>query len=318
MSAEWRNAGNLLFCSAGILICYLYFGILQEGITKGKYGPNGEDRFRYTQSLVLVQCLANTLFARATRTPSSSSSSSVVDNVPRLMYAIASISYLLAMIASNYALQFIPYPTQVLAKSCKPIPIMIFGALFAGKKYIWRKYFYVILIVIGVALFLYDDKKHAEDAQKSNFGDLLLLASLAMDGMTGAMQDRMRASYVASGNSMMYNMNLFSTFYLLIGLVVSGELWRFMAFVNLYPTVLLNMIALSIASALGQYFIFKTVNDFGPLTCSILTTTRKLFTMLGSVLLFNDALTGQQIIASTIVFGALIMDGMDNKKPKTL
>lgn len=47
---------------------------------------------------------------------------------------------------------------KVLGKSCKPIPIMIFGVLFASKRYYWRKYLYVFMIVIGVVLFLYKDQ----------------------------------------------------------------------------------------------------------------------------------------------------------------
>lgn len=50
---------------------------------------------------------------------------------------------------------------QVLAKSCKPIPILIFGVLFAAKKYHWKKYVFVLMIVVGVAIFLYKDKAGA-------------------------------------------------------------------------------------------------------------------------------------------------------------
>lgn len=36
------------------------------------------------------------------------------DNVPLRIYAVASTSYLFAMITNNRALQYIPYPTQVI------------------------------------------------------------------------------------------------------------------------------------------------------------------------------------------------------------
>ena len=42
---------------------------------------------------------------------------------------------------------------QVLGKSCKPIPVMLMGALM-GKKYPGKKYINVGLIVAGVALFM--------------------------------------------------------------------------------------------------------------------------------------------------------------------
>lgn len=130
------------------------------------------------------------------------------DDTPSEMYAACSFSYLAAMIASNHALQFIPYPTQVpsfsgsaperrpkedsievLGKSCKPIPVMLMGVLFARRSYPTLKYFFVLLIVIGVALFLYKDGKDAGGSVfRLGWGELLLAVSLLMDGTTGTIQ----------------------------------------------------------------------------------------------------------------------------------
>uniref|UniRef100_A0A915C8M4 Solute carrier family 35 member b1 n=2 Tax=Parascaris univalens TaxID=6257 RepID=A0A915C8M4_PARUN len=312
LHVDWRQAVNLIFCAGGILVCYLWFGIAQESITKGKYGPDGKDRFTFTQALVFVQCAVNTGFAYALR-------GKTRDNVPVKMYAFVAMSYLLAMMASNHALQYIPYPTQVLAKSCKPIPILIFGVLFAAKKYHWKKYVFVLMIVVGVAIFLYKDKAGASRGRSIfsfGLGEFFLLFSLAMDGTTGAIQDTIRHHYKANAHSMMYHMNLFSTIYLLFGLMTSGELAKFSYFVNIYPSVITNMLLLAVTSALGQYFIFKTVAEFGPLTCSIVTTTRKLFTMLGSVILFGNALSQRQMLGTVIVFTGLLLDAVESKKKR--
>jgi len=115
------------------------------------------------------------------------------------MYALCSFSYLGAMIASNHALQFLAYPTQVgsplsarsaqvLGKSCKPVPVMLFGVLFARKRYPLRKYAFVLLIVLGVALFLYKEGKASSGGHTLGWGEVLLCLSLAMDGTTGAVQ----------------------------------------------------------------------------------------------------------------------------------
>jgi drug/metabolite transporter (DMT)-like permease len=62
-----------------------------------------------------------------------------------------------AMLASNWSLKYVNYPTQVLGKSCKPIPVMLLAVLFRKKRYPISKYIIVFLIVCGVALFLYKD-----------------------------------------------------------------------------------------------------------------------------------------------------------------
>ncbi|KAK3740315.1 hypothetical protein QZH41_000880 [Actinostola sp. cb2023] len=79
------------------------------------------------------------------------------DSTPMLWYGACAFTYLGAMLASNKALQWVSYPTQVLGKSCKPIPVMILGVLLARKSYPLTKYLCVFLIVAGVALFMYKE-----------------------------------------------------------------------------------------------------------------------------------------------------------------
>ncbi|VDM80148.1 unnamed protein product [Strongylus vulgaris] len=208
---------------------------------QGKYA-NGE-KFTYTQALVFFLCVANTIFAWVLRPKKD------VDTVPTRMYGLCAASYLLAMICSNQALQYLPYPTQVLAKSCKPIPVLIFGVLFAGKKYSWRKYLFILMIVFGVAVFLYKDKKSTTEKQ-IGIGELLLFV--------------------------IYQKNTDSF----------------------------------------QYFIFKTISEFSPLTCSVITTTRKLFTIIISVVFMNHPLLERQKWATVVVFSGLIMDAVDSKMSK--
>ncbi|VBB30467.1 unnamed protein product [Acanthocheilonema viteae] len=306
----WKQITNLIFCAGGTMLCYLWFGIIQESITKGKYGSDGKERFTYTQALVFVQCAVNTMFAYILR-------GRTRDSVPTRIYAVASTSYLFAMLTSNHALQYISYPIQVLGKSCKPIPIMVFGFLFFNKRYHLKKCCCVLMVVFGVGLFLYKEKANVTSGKSAfdlGFGELLLLLSLAMDGITGAIQDKIHQQHKANAHVMMFYMNLFSSLYLLIGVFLTGELFAFMVFVQSYPKVIMELFTLAAASALGQFFIFKTVTQFGPLTCSIITTTRKLFTMLSSVILFGNTLTQRQSLATVVVFTGLLLDAIGSKK----
>src|SRR5690349_21214180 len=56
-------------------------------------------------------------------------------DVPLQFYAACSFAYVTAFISSNAALIYINYPTQVLAKSCKMIPVVLMGFIFARKSY---------------------------------------------------------------------------------------------------------------------------------------------------------------------------------------
>lgn len=96
-------------CAVGIFVCYFFYGILQEKITRGKYGPHGE-KFTYSLSLVFVQCVVNYVFAKVILKAFPEDSN---DTTKPMYYAISATSYLLAMIFSNMALQWVNYPTQV-------------------------------------------------------------------------------------------------------------------------------------------------------------------------------------------------------------
>ena len=86
-------------------------------------------------------------------------------------YAICSFSYLTAMVTSNKALMWVNYPTQVVGKSCKPIPVMVLGVLIGRKRYPALKYLFILLIVAGVAMFMYKDDK--ANASKSDTSGIL-------------------------------------------------------------------------------------------------------------------------------------------------
>ena len=65
-----------------------------------------------------------------------------------------------------------------------------------------------------------------------------------------------------------------------------------------------------------QIFIFTTITNFGPLACSIFTTTRKFFTFLGSVIIFNNTLLSRQWVGVVLVFIGLALDVAFGKPTK--
>lgn len=177
-----------------------------------------------------------------------------------------------------------------------------------------QKYLFVLLIVVGVALFIYKDhSSRSTEASTSWMGELLLVLSLAMDGFTGAIQERMRAEHQSKSGHMMLNMNLWSSIFVSVAVLLSGEVWDFLAFVGRHPDIVWQLSSFAVANALGQFFIFLTVAEFGPLPCSIITTTRKFFTVLGSVLFFGNSLLTRQWLGTLFVFAGLFLDGMYGK-----
>jgi len=306
---------HLIGCSLGIFLSYFFYGLIQEKITKSKFGIENE-KFSCILSLVFVQCIINGFVAYIAT--NIIGKGSVQNQVPKKFYALCSLTYIGAMFASNYSLQHVNYPTQVIGKSAKPIPVMILGVLWAKKIYPIRKYVFVIMITTGVILFLMKDFSSFKINTGSffGFGEFLLLVSLALDGLTGAVQDDLRMKFNIRAYDLMLNMNLWSLLYLFPAILISQEFTSFIQFITRHPSVINLIIGFGLTSAIGQIFIFAAITNFGPLMTSIVTTTRKFFTILASVIIFQHPITFTQGIGTSLVFLGLILDQMYGKERK--
>ena len=118
----------------------------------------------------------------------------------------------------------------------------------------------------------------------------------------------MKSEHGTKPGHMMLWMNAWSTLILFVALTLTGELWQFVDFVQRFPFVVSFILQFAIMSAIGQLFIFLTIASFGPLVCSLITTTRKFFTVLISVLLFGNSLTSQEWLGTAFVFVGLGLD----------
>lgn len=139
------------------------------------------------------------------------------------------------MVCGTMALRYINYPTQVIAKSSKPIPVMLIGVLLAHKRYTIQKYFFVLMIVAGVVLFIYDGDKQKEGDGNQNLGLMLIGMSLLCDGVLGAIEDRMRAKTKPSALNFMFSINAYTVVFAIILICATGEVVRFFEFATKYP-----------------------------------------------------------------------------------
>ncbi|KAH9129193.1 hypothetical protein AeMF1_000739 [Aphanomyces euteiches] len=288
---------DLLVCIGGIYTCYLSYGIFQEKIFK--YRDSDGNKFTATLFLLFIQCVFNALVAFLATfiwIPKNKS-------VPLMPFAYSSFSYLGAMLCSNEALKYVNYPTQALGKSCKMIPVMLMGVVLGRKKYSWKEYVSVLLITAGIVTFqLGKDSSKGKQQENSVYGLGLLFLSLFMDGLTGSGQEQMVEVHKPSVHQQMLNTNLWAVFYTGIGCLLTSHGAEGLTFCLNNPEIYQSLFYFSLCSALGQNFIYFTVQRFSALTCTTITTTRKFFTILASVLYFGNALATQQWVGVGIVF----------------
>eukprot|EP00127_Corallochytrium_limacisporum_P000765 Clim_evm51s25 gene=Clim_evmTU51s25 len=303
--------------AVGILVAYSIFGYLEERVMQQPFpGADGEDEyFTYRPVGVAAQCVVSTIVAFI----GSKVSKEPIDTTPQYLHAGVAVTYLGGMVASVYALGHVSYPAKILAKCCKPIPIMLLTSILNSRKYTIYKYITVALMVPGLALFMLQDE-HL-DFSNTDFTNLgttdwlsvvgggLLMLSLFLDGFTGLQQDHMRHHHKPSSYQSMMYLNFYASILALIGTTVgTGELWAAIDFGTRHFDVVDDIAIMAIGASVGQVFIFLLLEAAGPLNVSIVTTLRKFFSIIISVIAFSHPLNTRKMIGMALVFGGIAID----------
>jgi len=197
---------------------------------------------------------------------------------------------------------------------------MLARVFYLGKRYHWVKYVAVVGMAAGIAVFQLARIKHKPTATKHDpededasgaltmMGYGLLFASLVFDAVTGPRQEELQSTLHTSSVLFMALQNVYALLFAVIGSLVTQQLGPAVAYLAQHPHLNLQLLLFSITSALGQLFIFYTVLNFDSLVLTTVTTTRKFFTILVSVMAHGHALSPVQWAAVTMVFGAIGLD----------
>ncbi|KAK9318170.1 UAA transporter [Lipomyces starkeyi] len=316
---ESQSSGSVLQLVAaisGIYISFLTWAVLQERISTSPYGPDNRV-FRASLVINTIQsfcaAIVGYIYARYTSSSNKQSSAIFPNRKAVFQYALVATTSSLASPFGYASLKHIDYLTLLLGKSCKLLPVMALHVLIFRKKYAWSKYLVVFAVTFGVSLFtLYHPsarKKAAQAPSSSSFYGLLLLGiNLLFDGLTNSTQDHIFHSQpTITGPKMMCGINVMATLLTSAFLVTpfSRQLHDSLEFFKLYPQVLYDILSFSVCGAIGQVFIFFTLSKFGSLTLVTVTVTRKMMSMLLSVVWFSHKLTVGQWAGVLMVFGGV-------------
>jgi UDP-galactose transporter B1 len=213
------------------------------------------------------------------------------------------------------------------------------------KRYPLSKYLVVGFVTLGVAVFTLhhpsaSKKSKIKPPQSSSAWRLFLLAvNLLFDGLTNSTQDHIFSRFQPfSGPQMMCAQNILNTAltisYLLLspylaatgvgtylGIPLSatshGEITDAIAFIQRHPSVGRDVLGFAVCGAVGQVFIFTTLAHFSSLLLVTVTVTRKMLTMMLSVVWFGHRLSPMQWIGVGLVFGGVGAEGVIQRREKS-
>lgn len=300
---------RLMFCAAGLQGSYLTWGVVQEQIMTQTYDELSEDgvlrKVKFEDSQFLV--FANRVLALVVAGVYISIAEQPYLTVPFYKYSYSSFSNIMSSWCQYEALKFVSFPTQVLCKASKMIPVMIMGKVVSGKSYPYSEYFVAVLLSFGTSLFLLS---HNTDHAHSNHpttvvGLIILLGYMMFDSFTSNWQSALFKKHRMSSIQMMFGTNVFSSLFTFCSLLQTGGLLRSLSFTSRHPQFLYQIFVLSMTSACGQLFIFYTINTFGPIVFVIIMTARMIFSIVLSCIIYKHTLALQAILGVVIVFGAI-------------
>lgn len=315
-SASASSPIKLLIGAAGIYGAFLYYGLLQEDVLTYT-SPDGV-KFTMAWFLQVLEAAANVVIGFGGRALLGGTA-----GLPMQPYALSGATQVLAKYCTSASTIYgLAYPVATLAKSAKMVPVMA-GSLLIGKAtYTMREYAQVAMIVAGTAMVALAKKKGGGGS--SVLGVAFIVASLVFDGITGGVQQRLKTEIASAGKKQMpYDIMTFTNLFMMLTALafalVRGELFSGMGFLTANPEIMSKIIKFSLCSAIGQSFIFFTIANFGPLACTTVTTTRKVFTVLLSIVTKGHSMNAQGWAGIALASAGILAEMQEKlaRKPKS-
>ncbi|XP_035584400.1 adenosine 3'-phospho 5'-phosphosulfate transporter 2 isoform X3 [Callorhinus ursinus] len=257
--SRFNKLTQFFICVAGVFVFYLIYGYLQELIF------SMEGFKSYGWYLTLVQFAFYSIFGLIEL-------QLIQDKrrrIPGKTYMIIAFLTVGTMGLSNTSLGYLNYPTQVIFKCCKLIPVMLGGVFIQGKRYNIADVSAAVCMSLGLIWFTLADSTIAPNFNLT--GVILISLALCADAVIGNVQEKAMKLHNASNSEM----NPIQTY---------GYAFLF-----------------SLTGYFGISFVLALIKIFGALLAVTVTTGRKAMTIVLSFMFFAKPFTFQYVWSGLLV-----------------
>ena len=208
--------------------------------------------------------------------------------------------------AANVAITKVSYPIKVIGKSCKLIPTMIISSfMFSRKKFTTVDYAFACSMCFGLAGFVYINGSTAKTSgggkQSTFLGMALLGLAITFDAIAPNIQERV----MKNGHSPLYTMGNTNFYSSAIGFVVfitSEGAFTLLSNLSERPVLLISTCLCSLSTFVGVACYLKLVNLIGGVNTTIISTIRKIATIIFSFIFFPKPFGIYHLIFASLVF----------------
>jgi adenosine 3'-phospho 5'-phosphosulfate transporter B2 len=289
-----------VFYGGGIIATLVVYGVLQERIMTM---PFGGELFTVSAFLVLCNRIMNVAYAGSMIAVKKEN---FENKAPLWKYMVVSLSNVAATTCQYECLKYVSFPVQMLGKSFKMMPVMLWGMALSGKKFSLTDWGVALAVTFGVTEFCMTGPTSApSDKSNSLYGFALLVLFLAFDGLTSTFQEKLFKEHNTSKFNQMFYVNGCSAVTSLVTVLAMGKMSYCITFLVSNPEFLRDVAMLSMAASSGQYFIYSQVKEFGALVFAATMNVRQVVSILMSYATYGHLLTWPQGVGLMIVFAAL-------------
>lgn len=290
------RSAQFLICCGGVFLFYLIYGYVQEWIFR-----TGMKQFGWF--LTLVQFGFYSVFGIVETSFKNDKSR----KIPLKTYSLLAFLTVATMGLSNTSLKYLNYPTQVIFKCCKLIPVMMGGIIIQGKVYRLVDYLACIFMSVGLILFTLADSTVQPEFNRT--GVILISLALCADAVIGNVQEKAMKAHKSSNTEVVLYSYGIGFFYILIGDIFSGEFLPALTFYIQNPVQAFGLaFVFSFSGYLGITFVLTLVRAFGALLAVTVTTGRKAVTMVLSFIFFSKPFTIHYVWSGFIVLLGIFLN----------
>jgi adenosine 3'-phospho 5'-phosphosulfate transporter B2 len=302
------SVSYFVVCAVLVITSLGVYGFLQERVMALPY--DGEF---FTTSVFLVLC-NRMVGAVVGLMMTAAEPTKEVKPVPIWMYAVVSLSNVLSTSFQYEALKFVSFAVQMVGKSTKMAPVMVWGVLMDKKRYSKEDWLIAFVVTCGCFCFLIGGELNsarlmdltADEVPHLVFiGILLMVMSIVCDGFTSMYQERLFTEYGMPISHQMLYTNLCSSAIALILLFSTGGYSQSIIFAMRHGTFWIDVLILSLAAVIGQVGIYTTIFSFGALAFAAVLNVRQVLSIAVSSIYFNHAFSLAQVVGMLLTFGGL-------------
>lgn len=295
---------QLLICGGLFFVGYLINGICEEYVYSTLHFSYGW-YFTFVQSLVFLVLMA--LYGFKPK--------QILN--PWRTYVKLSAVLMGSQGLTKGSLMWLNYPSQLMFKSTKVLPVMVIGAFIPGlrRRYPLHEYISAIMLVLGLVAFTLADANTSPNFNVA--GVVMVCGALVLDSFMGNLQEAIFTLNPATSQmEMLFCSTLVGIPFLFPPMIATGEIVTAWTACANNSFVYVILVCGAICTFVGQLSVLCLIALFGAATTAMVTTARKALTLLLSYLIFTKPLSGQHSSGLLLIAMGVVLKMVPEPFPK--